>query len=210
MTITWTAAGFDKNTRVQFSLLQVGQFSILLTLDTAKATSLSTTFEVDSDIPSGQYWIACTPPGIYNPIYSTGPASSVSYGDTGFTITQPTCSAHTSCASNQYCASRRSSGTCVECSLCKQFRDAIDLACPAKCGSDDVPFGTSVPALPEIEVCGPVTLPTCGLPNNLVNNTDANIVFAPASASNNPRRMTSRLRTFLTALAPAVKSYFKG
>jgi hypothetical protein len=213
MNITFTALGPPPGTYVQFQLLARSTLSILLTFGTVLASSGFAVWSIPSVVPTGQYYLVCTPPGIYSPIYASAPPSISTLGDNSFTITQSTCTSHSSCGTGaeKYCALRGSTGICTPCSFCLQFRDPIDGRCPNECGGFGLPFGTTYPNLPEADVSGAVTLGICGTASNMVVlNTTTNIVFANATASSNPRMMTSRLSQLLINLAARVQTSLSG
>lgn len=86
--------------------------------------------------------------------------------------------------------------------------DAIDFACPSKCGGDPTfVVGSTIPAATEMDTVGTLddfVTPACPAFARLVNSTDPLLSFGPATSTAIPSLMTTRLRDKLSVLAATV------
>lgn len=119
---------------------------------------------------------------------------------------KPPCTSHAECNDGTYCDL---DGTCFGCEWCAQSLDAIDGACPSKCGGvTKLVAGSTFPSdRSELESSGPVREPVepgCPAFHRLVRNSNPEIDFSERSLAapyDDARRMSERLASKVDLLA---------
>lgn len=159
---------------------------------------------VPASTPTGSYWFRATYQATTN-IVGFGPYSDGIPGNGAFNVNLgDACGEHSSCTSSEYCDVNAQCRKCIE---CQQWNDAIDFACPSKCGGD-LPLDVSdtIPTSTEGDTVGPMNnyiLPDCPDYYTLVNSSNLLLDYEASTATIFPRLMTVRMRNKLDDLVEA-------
>eukprot|EP00035_Acanthoeca_spectabilis_P016009 m.324062 g.324062 ORF g.324062 m.324062 type:complete len:1509 (-) comp16458_c0_seq19:1342-5868(-) len=189
-------------TTFRIDLFTEGSLAVTSPISQAVTTSTgSMLYTFPGSLPTGNYWFGVSSNLIlrgYGPYPNNGTFGSA---NVRVTAAGSQCSNHTTCASDEYCDRN---AICTICDECFRWFDAIDFVCPTKCGVTP-PFvvGTSIPPTSEAAASGELDdFVEVGCPayNRLVINTNPDLTFAPTTATDEPNRMSVRLRDKLQLL----------
>lgn len=145
----------DATRLLEFNLLYAGTATSIMEIATGvDPLDGNYTWQTQPFFPGNDYWVAVTFVDTSR-VRGSFPVMD-SPATESFTLTRISCTSHTDCdvtAGDTYCDV---DSFCYPCQTCLDSRDAIDGACPAKCGGDITPGGSIPNDLSESEASRPL------------------------------------------------------